>query len=76
MAADSLFTQVIAESTLSPIFAKNALLRALTRAGISDAEKLTKEQLKKALPEVLKTLQSFLGDDAGGALQKIEALTR
>lgn len=76
MAADSLFNQIITESTLSPIFAKNALLRALNRAGVSDPDKLNKEQLKKALPEILKTLKSFLGDDAESAYQRVEALTR
>lgn len=76
MAADPLFNQVIAESTLSPIFAKNALLRALTRSGVTDAEKLNKEQLQKALPEILKTLKSFLGDEADNAYRAIEALAR
>jgi hypothetical protein len=73
---DPLFKQLMDASTLSPIFAKTALHRALVRSGVKDPEQVTKEQLKTALPEVLKTLKSFLGDGADAIYPKIEALTR
>jgi hypothetical protein len=73
----SLFDQVIATSGLSPIFAKGAITRALTRAGVNIAhlDTLTKTQLKAALPEINKTIQSFLGDQADEVIKKIEAMT-
>jgi hypothetical protein len=72
----SLFDQVVAASTLSPIFAKGALARSLQRAGITmvNLDMLTKSQLKIALPEIKKTLQSFLGDRANDVLKAIEEM--
>lgn len=72
---NSLFDRLVAESRLSPLFAVNALQRACTRAGV-DASSLSLQDLRAALPEIQRTLETFLDASAGDALARIAALAQ
>ncbi len=69
------FERVVTASGLSPLFARNALLRACNRAGV-DAHALTPTTLRSALPEIERTIQTYLNAQTVSAMARIEALTR
>jgi hypothetical protein len=69
-----LFEQLVEVSGLSPLFARSALQRACTRAGVQPAA-LTRSDLKAALPEIERTIQMFLDADAATAMRRIQELT-
>jgi hypothetical protein len=70
-----LFRKLVEVSSLSPLFAENALRRALLRAGI-DPGKLTASALVTALPELEKTICTFVPEDAEHVMKNIRALGR
>lgn len=70
-----LFAKLIEVSGLSPLFAENALRRALLRAGVEPA-KLTSTTLTNAIPELEKTISTFLPEDADRVMKNIRALAR
>lgn len=72
---NDLFGKLIEASGLSPLFAENALRRALLRAGV-DPTKLTTATLTTALPELEKTIFTFLPEDAERVMKNIRALGR
>ncbi len=72
---NELFGKLVEVSGLSPLFAENALRRALQRAGV-DPTKLTSTTLTAALPELEKTIFTFLPEDAERVMKSIRALSR
>jgi len=71
----SLYEEVIRASGLSPIFAKNTISRALTRANVAPTT-MSREDLSRALPEIKKSLALFLESDLEPAMRRIQALTK
>ena len=55
----SVFDEIVARSGLSPLFARNALERAVKRAGL-DPTRMTRSDVPTALPEIERTLQTFV----------------
>lgn len=72
---NDLFGKLVEASGLSPLFAENALRRALLRAGV-DPTRLTTATLALALPELEKTIFTFLPEDAERVMKSIRALSR
>lgn len=72
---NDLFGKLVEASGLSPLFAENALRRALLRAGV-DPAKLSTATLTTALPELEKTIFTFLPEDAERVMKNIRALAR
>ena len=72
---NDLFGKLVEASGLSPLFAENALRRALVRAGV-DPAKLSTTTLTTALPELEKTIFTFLPEDAERVMKSIRALAR
>ncbi len=70
-----LFERLVETSGLSPLFARNALRRACARAGV-EADLLTPRSLQEALPEIERTLQTYLNHETKAALERIQALVR
>jgi hypothetical protein len=70
-----LFRKLVETSGLSPLFAENALRRALLRAGVEPG-KLTAAGLVTALPELEKTIYTFVPEDAERVMKSIRALGR
>jgi hypothetical protein len=70
-----LFDRIVEASGLSPLFARNALQRALTRAGVQ-ANSLTRKDLHTALPEIERTIETYLDRQTTGAMERIRDLTR
>ncbi len=71
----ALFNSVVEVSGLSPLFARNALQRACTRAGVQ-AEALTPSALRTALPEIERTIQTYLDSQTASVMERISALSR
>lgn len=72
---NELFAKLVEASGLSPLFAENALRRALLRAGV-DPAKLTATTLTPALPELERTIYTFLPEEAERVMKNIRALAR
>ena len=72
---NELFGKLVEASGLSPLFAENALRRALLRAGV-DPTTLTSSTLTTALPELERTIFTFLPEDAERVMKGIRALSR
>jgi len=72
---DELFQQVVATCGLSSLFASNAMRRALSRANV-DVARMNATDLKRAIPEIRRTLEPFLEQDLEPTMQRIERLTR
>jgi hypothetical protein len=70
-----LFEQVIESSGLSPLFARNALRRACSRAGV-EADILTPAALRSALPEIERTIQTYMDSRTSSVMERISALAR
>src|SRR5262245_62156495 len=70
-----LFDRVVQASGLSPLFARNALQRACQRAGV-EPKTLSAAALRTALPEIERTLQTFLDTGARAVMDRIEDLSR
>lgn len=69
-----LLAQVVAASGLSPVIAEAAIARACRRAGI-DAQTMTQSDLERALPNIQRSLRTFLPPDAHASrLEALEAL--
>lgn len=67
------FEEIVAQSGLSPLFARNALERALRRAGVNRAQ-MKRADVAPALPEIERTLLTFLPRDAVEVLEKIRRI--
>jgi hypothetical protein len=70
---DSLFDRVVAASELSPLFASSTIERALRRAAVNP-ETMTRQELKRAMGELRRSLAGYLGDRVDAVMAKIEAL--
>jgi hypothetical protein len=70
-----LFVELVRRSRLSPLFAKSALERALQRSGV-DARELTPSAIEAALPEIERTLRTFLPEETPMIIESIRKLTR
>jgi hypothetical protein len=70
---ETLFDRVVGQCGLSPVFARPAIKRALRRAGITP-ETLTQSSLRRALPEIRKSLEPFLERETDAALRRLEQL--
>jgi hypothetical protein len=70
-----LFVELVRRSRLSPLFAKSALERALTRAGV-DVLELTPAGIEAALPEIERALQTFLPEETPLIVESIRKLTQ
>ena len=71
----ALFNRVVEASGLSPLFARNALQRACARAGVQ-ADMLTASALRTALPEIERTIQTYLDVQTPTVMERISALSR
>ena len=70
---ETLFDRVVLQCGLSPLFARQAIKRAVLRAGFSP-EVLTRAQLRQALPEIRRSLEPFLEKNTDAALRRLELL--
>lgn len=70
-----LFDRLLQESGLSPLFARSALQRACARAGV-DAQTLSPSGLRTALPEIERTIRTYLHAQTDGTMLRIQALLR
>jgi|GEM_PF-3480149 len=70
-----LFERVVEVSGLSPLFARNALQRACTRAGVQ-ATALTRADLRTAMPEIERTIRTYLHEQTAGVMIRIQDLSR
>jgi hypothetical protein len=71
----ALFNRLVEASGLSPLFARNALQRACTRAGVQ-ADNLTASALRAAMPEIERTIQTYLDGQTPIVMERIQALSR
>jgi hypothetical protein len=70
-----LFPALVSTSELSPLFAENALRRALHRAGVT-AEHLSAADLATAQGEIERTIRTFLPDRVEQVLDRVRWLGR
>jgi hypothetical protein len=70
-----LLERVIQASGLSPLFARSAIVRAISRAGVAP-DALTPQTLSAALPEIERTLATFLEGDTPKAMRRLQELVR
>jgi hypothetical protein len=70
-----LFDRVVETSELSPLFARNALQRACARAGVQ-ASALTRADLRAALPEIERTIRTYLDEQTQVVMGRIQELSR
>ena len=75
MSADGLLERVVVASELSPVFARKAIERALRRASV-DPARLNEADLQRALPELRRTLKTYLETRAEVVMRQIELLAR
>jgi len=76
LAGDALFDRLLAESGLSQVLGRSTLQLALKRAGM-ETSSLTRESLRRALPQITQILSTFLPtNDARSRIAAIETLTR
>lgn len=59
----SLFERVVAASGIAPILAKGVIMRSCIRAGVKDPERMSRTDLKQALPDIYRTLELYLTPD-------------
>jgi hypothetical protein len=71
----TLFDRVVETSGLSPLFARNALQRACARAGV-EPKVLTPSALRTALPEIERTIQTYLDAQTPSVMERLQALAR
>ncbi|MFT3921926.1 MAG: hypothetical protein QM778_05275 [Myxococcales bacterium] len=69
----ALFNRLVEISGLSSLFARAALERACTRAGVQPTS-LTREGLRTALPEIERTIQTYLDRQTTDAMARIRDL--
>lgn len=67
-----LLDQLVQLSGLSPIFAPTVIRRALQRGGVDPAA-FTARDVERALPEILRALRVYVGDDADARVAAIKA---
>ena len=73
--AGSLFDQVVAASGLTPLVAPYTIRRLLLRENIVPPETVTREQLERALPNLLTALRVYLdGEEHAAATAALERL--
>jgi hypothetical protein len=70
-----LFNRVVDVSGLSPLFARNALQRACARAGVH-SDGLTRGDLRTALPEIERTIRTYLHEQTPGVMTRLQELAR
>lgn len=73
--SSGVFEEIVANSGLSPLFARNALERAVKRAGLNPTQ-MTRADVPAALPEIERTLQTFLPRDVVEVLERIRRIAR
>ena len=74
LVGDALLDAIAQASGLSPLFARNSILRALGRAGIAPGA-ITQERIRGALPEIRRGLLPFLPpEQADAAIARIQKL--
>lgn len=71
--SETLFDRVVLQCGLSPVFARQAIKRALLRAGVTP-EALTRTTLRQAMPEIRRSLEPFLERETDAALRRLEQL--
>lgn len=71
----NLFDLVVEHSGLSPVFARKALKRACERAGV-EANALSHAALRTALPEIERTLETYLNTDTRAVMARLQAISR
>jgi hypothetical protein len=70
-----LFERVVEQSGLSPLFARNALQRACARAGV-EAKALSPSGLRTALPEIERTIKTYLDTQTPSVMERLQSLAR
>jgi hypothetical protein len=70
-----LFPELVAASELSPLFAENALRRALQRAGVT-AERVTSADIGAAQDELERTIRTFLPERVDSVMERVRRLGR
>jgi hypothetical protein len=74
LAGEALLEAIAQASGLSPLFAKNSIVRALGRAGIAPGA-VTLDRVRAALPEIRRGLLTFLPpEQADAAIARIQRL--
>ncbi len=63
---NDLFSALVKESGLSPIFARTVIDRAIRRAGV-DPEALQRSDVDRVMPELERALTVYLGDKEASA---------
>lgn len=71
----TLFADLVKASELSPLFAENALRRALSRAGVAP-DALTHARLQAALPEIERIIATFIPDRVESVMKKVRGLAK
>jgi metal-dependent amidase/aminoacylase/carboxypeptidase family protein len=71
----SLFGQLVATSELSPLFAEQALRRALKRAGV-EADRMAPGDVLAAEQEIERTIRTFLPERAEEVMARVRRLAR
>jgi hypothetical protein len=69
----SLFQRLVAASGLSPIFAEDAMRRALRRAHLDEGI-LTRTQIQQALPDLLRVIEAYIPDETDAVAARFERL--
>ena len=73
LVSGDLFDQLLAASTLSPIFGRATIERALRRAGV-DPVKMSRADLKRALPELKKSIEAFVPERIDDVMVRLRLL--